>query len=611
MQITHPSPARCCLQEIKNDQAKKLTTAAVTRMDLFYEKRIKAIAKWVLRAILQPFYPEMQRKVFTKKIQSLVDISTSPNRDLDAKMAELGFTARDRDAIAQFFVDAHPVGESTTARIAHWYALQRKYLDEPRRAFELWVKRANERFPGKEPERREKRSEFLKRKFPHPAPPKIVAALPLAHPGAAFIRIDKATMKSHFPALDVQSGPWGYLSYLDPYSKAANIRCLCTSSWGRSKHSFLAAIRDADLQKCPWLLAPTFETDGRQIKLGMMSSEGTRPAHHGIGTLHKAGYQLGKDMVTLEASVYNVDYGMLQVYNYDIDADTRSPSLFQQEMLRAGAGAYNMAFVVPDPQIDDAYIGGVDPGIIKPVQAIFAYGRDWTEERLPDAVTRTGHGFEYYEVTEKDVAKGSKRFRINASESAARARGTPYGEAIERLKRCRKRTSDVEEFLRYCWTWKSVEDAYWQEILRPARRIHRFARFRLVQRQASTIAKGLCARLRAAGKAILVFGDGSLRAMRGHISVPTKMVVRACACLVPTVIPSEFGSSKYCCVCVGELRNLNSTDGRRTRVCSNPLCRLVGVNLDRDDSATGGITMKFVRHMRGQPDIYRRRRRGG
>ncbi|KAG5175161.1 hypothetical protein JKP88DRAFT_250364 [Tribonema minus] len=371
-----------------------------------------------------------------------------------------------------------------------------------------------------------KRSAFIKRKVVGKAPPKILAPLPMAQPGAAFIRIDKAAMKSHFPALDVRSGPWGYLSYLDPYSKSANIRCLRNSSWGRGKLSFLSAVQDRSVTKCPWLLAPTFETDGRQIKLAMMSSEGTRPSHHGLSTLHKSGYQLGKDVVSLEAVV------------------------------NGGAGAYNMRFVTPDERIDDLYIGAVNPATIKPVQAMFTTGDNWVEARLPEAVGRTGTRFKYYEVTEKDIAKGSRLYK---STTMRTSRGRTGHRTATPSKNFRKRTSVTAEFLRYCGAWRAVEDAYWREILRPTQRIKRFLRFSLVQSQAECIAKGLCKRIRSAG--------------------------RGCWC-------SETATST-------------------PRRGIYPFPRRRNITFDRDDGGSDGIAMKFVRYMRCQPDINQRRRRGG
>ena len=162
----------------------------------------------------------------------------------------------------------------------------------------------------------------------------------------------------------------------------------------------------------------------------------------------------------------------------------------------------------------------------------------------------------------------------------------------------------------YCRTWKDIEEAYWSEILLKVRKVRRFERFRAVQAQVQRIKKKILRGFQRddemavgregettttapeEGGRVVVFGNGSFKAKKGHIAVPRKQVIRACACDCCVVIADEGGSSKYCPGCGEELVNLNDGDGRRIRVCENPRCGLD--TFDRDDGGVAGIMKKFL-----------------
>jgi hypothetical protein len=565
-------------KEIKNDQAAKLWTATKTRMDVHYHSRVKGVASWVLRTLLREHHPDMQDKAFTTKINKLVTFLDSRPDD-DAVVAELRHQGFERaiyvDAVTVLFQHAKFKAkdqDTVTARIQHWYDLQRLYVDEPRRRFESLVRVAMGEHPGKTKACKTARSTFIKKNFGSKAPPKILAPLPFASPKAAFIRIDKSTMQRLFPALNVQMGPWGYGAFLSPYTKKANIRCLRTGTWGSSEHGMMEAIGNAAMTKCPWLVAPTFETDGEQIKLCLMTSHATTPGPPGLRYLHEAGYNLRTKNVPLEG------------------------------IIQCDRGVYNDTGIVYGDRstVDKVCLGVVDPGILKPINAIFATGADW--RNLHGALLHEP-AFQYVVVDEQDIKKMYNRGQTTHNECVRRAHNPGYGQGMKTLWKFRKKTSRLQDLVAYCRAWKAGEDSYWTEILKRVRKVRRFERFRNTQTQVQNIRKKLTSHLQGR-QGLLVFGDGSFKAMRGHISVPRKQIVRACACVCAVVIGNEWGSSKYCPLCKHELVNLDGGEGRRTRVCKNALC--CADTFDRDDGGCVGIIDKLLGRF-GAP--VRRRRR--
>ncbi|KAG5184074.1 hypothetical protein JKP88DRAFT_315688 [Tribonema minus] len=561
-------------KEIKNDQAKKLWTATMTRMKEHYQKRVKAIANWVFRDVIRPHHSDMADKIFSGKVQQLIAfMSRGPSSAADVVAALIGLGFDDiiyRLDIITFCERARAV-DGVTEQIRHWFNLQREYIDEPRRRFEMVIRAANTLHPGKQG--KQGRKKFIDTNFTRKAPPKIVAPLPYANPRAVFIRIDKSTMKGLFPSLNIEMGPWGYRSFLSPYNKKANIRCLRCSTRGSSERSMMEAIANPDVTECPWMVAPTFETDGHQIKLSLMTSHGTNPGPPGLRYLHEAGYKL------------------------------RTKNEGIMDVVGRGRGVYNdhgIIFGEDRTVLDDAMLGGVDPGVCKPLCNIYALGADWD----PTAALQHRPAFNYVVVTEEEVKKLSGRKKTAHQEAVVRAQQPKYASALRTVWRYRKRTSDVSELVRYCIAWKRVEHGYWAEKLRKVRKVKAFERFRALQSQAQHIKKVVFSGFQGADKRLIVFGNGSFKAKKGHVSVPRKMIIRACACECSVVMGDERGSSKYC-PCGQELVNLNrEKSGKRIRVCNNTLCPLT--TFDRDDGGVAGIMKtffaRFTRRRRRQAD---------
>ncbi|KAG5188946.1 hypothetical protein JKP88DRAFT_287031 [Tribonema minus] len=554
-------PAPPFTKEVKNDQATKLWTATKTRMEVHYQSRVKGISNWVLRSLIRPHHTDITDKAFSAKIHKLVTFidTCASSEGVDAKLEELGFDKPPYVDAVKTFAERAKKQTTVTNQIQHWYDLQKEYVDEPRRRFELMVRIAIKMYPGKDKPNKTARSTYLKAQLIGKAPPKILAPLPMASPKAAFIRIDKSTMKALFPSLDIQMGPWGYSAFLDPYSKLANIRCLRNSTWGRSKRGMMAATGNQDMTECPWLVAPTFETDGHQMKLCLLTSDATNGGAPGVRYLNDAGYKLRTKNVPL------------------------------QTILDLGRGVYNDTGIIYGRReaVDDVYIGGIDPGIIKPINCIYGTGAAWRD--MKGALTHDT-AFEYVVVTEDDIKQMYNRGRSSHNEAVMRSR-TPYGQALKTLWKYRKKSSRLQDIIAYCRTWRSVESLYWAEILKKVRKVRRFERFRNIQTQVQNIRKKITTHLQGR-RGLLVFGNGSFKAKKGHISVPRKQIVRALAIECAVVMGDEYGSSKYSPLCEHELVNLDNGEGRRPRVCSIPLCRTD--TFDRDDGGVGGIVKTFL-----------------
>ena len=65
-----------------------------------------------------------------------------------------------------------------------------------------------------------------------------------------------------------------------------------TNHFARNEKGLLKAISNMQRYKCPTLVGPSFETDGHQLKLMLLSSFDPKPGPHGITKLPKRGYQV-------------------------------------------------------------------------------------------------------------------------------------------------------------------------------------------------------------------------------------------------------------------------------------------------------------------------------
>jgi hypothetical protein len=365
-----------------------------------------------------------------------------------------------------------------------------------------------------------------------------------------------------FPDLKGRAeGAWGWRAFMDPFSKKANIPCL---RWARnacalSERAMTLAIGDVDhVKECPWLVGATFETDGKQLKLVLISSERSNASIPGLRHLNKAGYQVSSSDVPLS------------------------------EMLARGNGVWRLEHVVGDVSLDsaDTTVTAVDPGQAHPIHLVRAGGDVWAGDR--SELVLGSHRVEEVFVTEAQYADWCGRKQWQDHEDMRRR--SPYGAALYALLGKRRRTLASEEFLEYCKTFALHEETIYEELLTVKRRSLRFARFRRVTSAVEKVAEAIAPMCdKGKGRRFVCFGAATFRSQKGRASAPLKKLVRALAQRAVTVMTPEGGTSKYCPTreCHAEL--VRDEEDIRTRHCPNELCPLHTTPFNRDAGGSTGI----------------------
>ena len=508
-------------------QSKDMAAAASTYIEVHYKKRLQTLVRWAIRRrVVRPAH--MAPRTFGGLLNKLAVWVTSRREEMDvvaalrAKMDELGI---------QGFDDIEPLcceildwdlllGHEPTFedRRLHLLEMYDRYVNDDRRSFENVWKNLHSSHPGDE--NKKVRCALFKQTSwaDYPAPPKATCPLPVCHTGATFVRVDKKMMQRLFPHLENVQGPWGWRSFMDPFSKEANIPCLGRrKNWyARSERGMMKAIAATDphygVSECPWLIGPTFETDGKQIKLRLLSSERSNASIPGLPQLSRAGY----------GSV------------------STAPSLLS-ELLHRGNGVYRLEHVEGEAgALQGVEITAVDPGQVHPIHCVCARGAVWSD--LVEVVNGSDRVDDVF-VTEGEYGEWIGREAWQKHETRRRI-DTPYGRALEVLLQQRQRTIIPDEFLSYCTAFAEHQDAIWTELLTRQRRFRKFVRFRKVMSASEKLAEAIAPMRDKGAQRIVFFGAATFRSQKGRASAPLKKVVRAVAQRAVTVMTPEGGTSK-------------------------------------------------------------------
>lgn len=332
---------------------------------------------------------------------------------------------------------------------------------------------------------------------------------------------------------------------MDPFKKAANIPCLRSKAnrSSRSEYELMEAMLKAEKHTIPWMVGPSFETDGRQIKLQLLTTEKAHPGAPGLVKLHKEGYKhVSYEDQTL-ASVMQQNNGVYRL----------------QHIHAESIDEFNGMTVIP-----------VDPGDAVVAEGAHFPGLDVRAENVvnlmdPELYQRVTYSGELYREKTLTTVSAEK-------EQMRRGSASPYGMALDTLINERKRTCNLQQFLSYCRAWADVGSSIYNEVLTDIRRIHRFKRFRAIQKTIEEIAEQIAPKSQALAKRIVLFEDGSWKAMKGQAAAPRKKIIRVLCQRVVVVMVVAAWTSSICPGCGGRLRDGNAY---RTKTCnSNLVCRL-------------------------------------
>lgn len=348
---------------------------------------------------------------------------------------------------------------------------------------------------------------------------------------------DKKVLEEVFPQLKTYiEGPWGWRTFMDPFSKLANIPCLRSQTNRAAKHenTMLRAMQRIHGQSsCPWMVGCSFQTDGVQMKLLLHTSDLDRPGVPGFKNLPKSGY-VG-----------------------DYKAHTLS------DVINRGSGMYPVKKVIGTIQdLQDVLVTALDPGQVLIVDGPRAFGQDFKHENvqnlmeLPQEQRCTYSGVDYRvkaSILENQVKEALRRTHRNAA----------YGAAINSAPR--RKTADAEEFVVYCKHYAQNQEVIWNEVLRNHRRHNRFRRFRNMQSAVDDVAERV-APMRDKGwtKRLIIFGAALCGATKGAAGAPCKKLVRAICQRAPVLITNEAWTSQTCPGCN---RRLKEGPDYRTKLC--------------------------------------------
>ena len=548
-----------------------MATSASTFMEYQFTARLKTLLKWALRKRLYAHKPaNLSTKQFAYRMDlltaALLDFSGT-EQELHNKLQEQSFGS---DAALQAVLPVitsfnQECGQMDHQRRAFLLQLQLQYLTPDKRQHETVTGQAHTLYPGVQEVQKQARKAYMAAHWRFDTvPPKEMAPLPVCHTRAAFVTYDKKVLEEVFKPLKGHiDGPWGWRTFMDPFSKLANIPCLHSAT---TRHAKMEATMHRAMKRihlfsvCPWMVGSSFQTDGIQMKLLLHTLDSNRPGVPGLQHLHKAGYT----------------------------GDFKKHTL--KDIVKRGCGVYSLHSVIPGTVADlqDVQVTAVDPGQVLIVDGPRALGQNFCKENvvqlmhLPEA-ERCSYTGEEYRVRSLQL--------LGQSKEALRRNNTEYGAALEGLPR--RKTADLPEFEAYCSSYAEHEDVIWTEVLHVARKHHRFKHFSAVQSAVEAVAEKIAPMRDKWKRRLVFFGAASFAAARGAAPAPCKKIVRALCIKAAVIMTPEAWTSQTCPGCNKRLRE---GPDYRTKLCETVFgCPLhpntASETLQRD--AVGGLNIGF------------------
>ena len=589
-------------------QGKEMFTAAKNMVNLNYEKRRISILRWSVKKLIYHSNRPVENstamnerinrvvKLITRSTpNSLPDMNRSDVAEDTGEMTREGLTSLETllqelnlqdfaDSIIDIYrreVDALPTCNTLHGCLRHLHNLQVQHVHADRRAYEQIQQQASQDRPPviSDKDWGQLIGKRIKERWKGGPPPGEKTPLPMCKTQGAMIRIDMKALKEFCKDTRVQllaTGAFWYRCILNPHSKAANIPCLRSSyNFEHSRHlkKMFRVLKRAAMDKkgrCPWMISASFVTDGVQIKLLLETLKADHTPVPGFLELKNAGYRLG----------------------------TKKHKL--RDLLIRGQGVYNMDKVKAQvSDLEDVIVKGVDPGMVRIVEAVTDLGQNWIRSNANSLMSSTDgiNGEDYRADT-----WAAKNEEAEAWRRQQNGVDTAYGAALLRTAATRRRTCVKQEFVEYCSVFQDVSNDLWAELLDIERRKQRFYRFQRVQSAVARIAEWL-APMRDKGKQkrVVMFGAASFMPKKGCAAAPRKRIVRELALRAVTIMVPEPYTSQTCPGCE---RKTEEGNGYRTRRCKTLAGRIAcpllhhysdpHVEYDRDAAGSTNIGLRGV-----------------
>ena len=311
-----------------------------------------------------------------------------------------------------------------------------------------------------------------------------------------------------------------------------------------------------------------FRTNGVELHIRLGSLKCRHPPSPNSLNLVDAGYKIPipkkpVDVTTAERGVYRItetryDFGLVQE-----DSDARK--------IKAVL---------------------VDPGVINVIDVRETYLIDCTSvQTIQDQST-------VWSITEETYKKEINWGLSRKHEIMRRSGKRMYSSVLESLYRTKKRTCSLEKYVEYLRVYMINLRPLSRELLSRSRRVTRYLIRKNTRRFLDKVADRLMRKPADAPEdeiRVVFYGDGHFKPKKGHVSVPTKAILRRCSHRGLVAATSERGTSKYCPNCTeGEMKD--SHGAYRLRYCSsNPNvehpCIFTSTKIDRDRCATISLAL--------------------
>jgi len=323
-----------------------------------------------------------------------------------------------------------------------------------------------------------------------------------------------------------------------------------------------------DLHRIRHLIKPDwhfmgFRTNGVELHVRLGCLKVRRPPSTNSLSLVDAGYKLPKPKQPVDATA-----GGRGVYRILQDR-------------------YDIAMVSEDTE-DNIKAILIDPGVIKPVSVREVKLSSCTSAASILNKSKTWHVDE--DTYKQDTMWGASR-KMESQRRASKYR--KYPEILKLLGKTTKRTCELNTYMAYLRCLFSNLRPLFRELSSKQRRIVRYNIKKSIQKCMDKLADRIMKKPKDAPSdevRVVFYGDGRFRPQKGHVSVPTKKVIKYCSYRGIIVVLSERGTSKYCPSCTdGQMKDIGGR--RRIRRCtSDPNavspCVFTYTDIDRDDCAT-------------------------
>ena len=364
---------------------------------------------------------------------------------------------------------------------------------------------------------------------------KVSSLLPIFDLQPAFVYYSDSVVKSEFPGYDIYSF----------MSESFQFESIQKNMKGYSPYGF--------------------RTNGVELQVSFMALESERSYPSGTKDLDKAGYKI----TTPSVDVLHQKRGLFKMYQSKVDA----------KKIRRG-------------DVDKIKIKSIDPGCSSVISV-----REISLEKCSDP-RNIIESSSSWDVLGTEYSETSGRTSGQVREKRRRRRCPAYRRALRMFENVRKKTSFTNSIIEYCKVVASTLKDLYREKNRKDRRVFRMYKSRRTRSTIDKLSNRICFDRkenteRKGLKTLILFGNGSFKAKKGHASCPRKVLVRSLASRSLVGMLDEYRTSKRCPGgCGGDMEDTSDNRIRQcaTDLCESP-CRLSSEDddnfrCDRDRSAT-------------------------